>query len=635
MGREFKYQKKLALSLTFLFMMVGSTAGHALPLSVVPTPLTALPTKVQLGSPVMAYYTITNQTKYAQSNIYIKYFPPNVTQITSNSTFTNTCGQKFNLAPGGSCIVQLQIAGAINASDPNPHHHLFVCLKGGTSCIGASLQLNVSILAYPISLFTAAGSVYIGGGGDGPPSPDPVGPYGPPLQTESMNGGSSWALTSPAGLPIYGGFYSTSCTGTEESGICIAAGEDDSEGSTTSYGIAQPLLFQTRDGGSQWNGIMSSTITPLPNLPTSGFFHATSCTGSGATAVCIVVGEDDTNVTAGTTNPKTASPLLAFSSNGGETWTVNMSTTIPLITNLPTYGVLNAVDCSGGGHTAVCIAAGEDDTNVVNNSGSGAVPLLIISTDGGGTWTVLSSATASFIANLPIPWTGVLNAASCTGDDLADTVCMTSGVSGSPASPAPLVINSAMGAGGWSVATIAGLPSTGSFSSASCTGNGASAICIAAGQNSTSIIPVPLLVSSLNAGNSWSVVTVPQVGSSGYYNSASCTGNGFSAICVAVGRNSTGFVPQPLLVTSNIGVSHWSAVSVPISPLLSAVFNTTSCSGTGTEAVCIAAGNIGPDNVFIEPLLMTNANGWNLWQVALIPDITTAVPYGVFGSSAN
>jgi 6-phosphogluconolactonase (cycloisomerase 2 family) len=46
---------------------------------------------------------------------------------------------------GDSCILKLTVSGAVDANDPDPTHHLFVCRQGGASCAGTQYPLNVTM----------------------------------------------------------------------------------------------------------------------------------------------------------------------------------------------------------------------------------------------------------------------------------------------------------------------------------------------------------------------------------------------------------------------------------------------------------------------------------------------------------
>ena len=140
--------------LFLISLLLLSSLSYALPFSIVTKSGTNLPTRVHPNSTVIAYYTITNNTLEQRNNNYIKYLPPNVSQITSDNTFSDSCGATFNLAKNGtagdSCTLELSISGPVNGNDPNPRHHLFACFPGGVSCSGTSDSLNISAITTPV-----------------------------------------------------------------------------------------------------------------------------------------------------------------------------------------------------------------------------------------------------------------------------------------------------------------------------------------------------------------------------------------------------------------------------------------------------------------------------------------------------
>jgi hypothetical protein len=141
MGKIFQYKKKL---FTIFFPLIFPVISHALPFNIVPNG--SLPTTVPNGGTVSASYIIQNNTIAQRNNNFVKYLPPNVT-VASGGTCTSPT---FNLAgkgqSGDSCTLNLTVSGAVNAKDPNPQHHLFVCLPGGTACAGTNYPLNVSVI---------------------------------------------------------------------------------------------------------------------------------------------------------------------------------------------------------------------------------------------------------------------------------------------------------------------------------------------------------------------------------------------------------------------------------------------------------------------------------------------------------
>lgn len=139
------FQLLVLTSITCILLTMSSFC-YALPFAIFPK--TTLPTKVVSGSSVTAFYTVQNLTASERPNNYVKFLPPNVTQITSDPTISDLCNSSFNLAAkgvsGDSCTLELKVTGAVNASDTDPHHRLFVCFPMGKTCAGTEYPLNVN-----------------------------------------------------------------------------------------------------------------------------------------------------------------------------------------------------------------------------------------------------------------------------------------------------------------------------------------------------------------------------------------------------------------------------------------------------------------------------------------------------------
>src|SRR5258708_4324302 len=116
---------KIVLFNCLLIITVLSQACFALPFSITVKAGTRLPTFVARGSSAIAYYTVRNNTNTIRIDNFVKYLPPHVTQTLTDVTFSDPCDINFTLAPKGQpgdrCTLQLQIDGAVNANDPNPH----------------------------------------------------------------------------------------------------------------------------------------------------------------------------------------------------------------------------------------------------------------------------------------------------------------------------------------------------------------------------------------------------------------------------------------------------------------------------------------------------------------------------------
>jgi len=123
-----------------LMFVLFSSASFAIPFTI--TPKGKLPTEVPRGLDETATYIVKNNTSSQRNNNYVKYLPPNVTVAPTG------CSKKFNLAPGASCELNLLVSGAVDAYDPDPHNHLFVCFQGGISCAGLEIKnsLNVTVI---------------------------------------------------------------------------------------------------------------------------------------------------------------------------------------------------------------------------------------------------------------------------------------------------------------------------------------------------------------------------------------------------------------------------------------------------------------------------------------------------------
>lgn len=117
----FKWLKKLVpiSALTVIFFSLCSiycgTANAAM-FTIEPAAGTVLPTVLNT-IPTKAFYTITNSTGSTRSGIFVKYLPPNVSQVT-NSPLPNVCTQNFSLAAHQSCTLELNITGTVSSSDP-------------------------------------------------------------------------------------------------------------------------------------------------------------------------------------------------------------------------------------------------------------------------------------------------------------------------------------------------------------------------------------------------------------------------------------------------------------------------------------------------------------------------------------
>jgi len=162
----------------------------------------------------------------------------------------------------------------------------------------------------------------------------------------TQNSGLNWEERKIANSKQNHKFHSAHCIDNGE--ICIAVGYE-----SENY---IPSIAMSYDYGRTWN---AKTIS---NYIGTGEFLSSYCTANNAKSICLAVGFGVDNM-----------PLLAMSEDAGNNWTLKP------VPHLPAKGKLNSVFCTGSGDQDTCVAAGSDGTNL---------PLLIVSHNGGKTWSV-------------------------------------------------------------------------------------------------------------------------------------------------------------------------------------------------------------------------------------------------------
>lgn len=136
--------KKLPGALIFM-----CAVSYALPFNIFPKAGTTLPTTIYPGQNLTVLYTVVNNTARTLSNNYVRYLPPNVSQVTVDPTYSDLCAATFTLGARGrandSCTLELTVAGVVNGASTISQNHLFVCIGGTkTSCAGSPFVLNVT-----------------------------------------------------------------------------------------------------------------------------------------------------------------------------------------------------------------------------------------------------------------------------------------------------------------------------------------------------------------------------------------------------------------------------------------------------------------------------------------------------------
>ncbi|WP_298622578.1 hypothetical protein [uncultured Legionella sp.] len=152
-----KNNKKISL-LVLLIAFLSNAVSYALPYNVVPKAGVSLPTHIILGNTVNAFYTVTNNTSRTLPNSFVKYLPPNVSQVVSDANHPDLCGTQFTLSSGASCTLELTISGEVNPIAPDPHHHLFVCSPNVPACAGTNYPLDVKAISPTVSGVVQSGA---------------------------------------------------------------------------------------------------------------------------------------------------------------------------------------------------------------------------------------------------------------------------------------------------------------------------------------------------------------------------------------------------------------------------------------------------------------------------------------------
>jgi len=347
-----------------------------------------------------------------------------------------------------------------------------------------------------------------------------------PLLVQTTDNGNNWlfkmdSTITPTDFGNQGGFNATTCNHSK----CVAGGEY----STSS--LQYPLLAQTTDDGANWSYVIDSSLTPIL-YRNYGQFQSVSCSDS----VCIAGGAYQI------TNNKKIVGLLAESINNGAWTYVIDSHNQPI--DYTSRGDFYSTSYGGG----VYVAAGS--YRVVLKG----YPMLAQSTDAGATWSYAISST-----NLPSDFSnnGQLNGASCTNDFCIAVGCYTN----TNQKIYPMIARSQHGA--WTYVLDSSLSppnyqSNAHFNASSCSNN----FCIAAGNYSTDsgAHTFPLIAQSVDGGITWSYpvsnispILPADYGATADLNSANCTG----ITCIASGYYTSGAVRLPLLVMTIDGGQSW------------------------------------------------------------------------------
>ena len=184
-----------------------------------------------------------------------------------------------------------------------------------------------------------------------------------PLLSASTDGGATWTykIQKNMGLPTdfsnNGSLVSASCIANH----CSVAGSY-----ADSNNIQYPLLASSSDGGITWVYKIEKGLSLPTDFNNNAGFRTLSCNGNSCVASG---GYDDNN--------SNSYPLLALSTDNGNTWSYKIQKNGGLPTDFSNNGSFNSASCT----STLCIAGGYTvDSNNIQ------YPLLASSSDSGTTW---------------------------------------------------------------------------------------------------------------------------------------------------------------------------------------------------------------------------------------------------------
>jgi hypothetical protein len=250
----------------------------------------------------------------------------------------------------------------------------------------------------------------------------------------STDGGQSWNVEGQSGVDL----YTVAC---ESDSVCVSSGFNGSPNGSQSF-------FYTTDGGNTWTA---------GSAPSGTIGTYMTCQSSS----CISVGSG-----------------LLKTVDGGATWVLE-----------PTTGMnttFNSAGCLPS--TATCLAVGTNTGGVNTPTLPGE---LVISTDGGSSWTSSSALPAS---------TATIRQVACG----SATTCFVTGYPSSGSGPLVTLMTTDAGASWTSVTGPAGFAYTSSFFGAldmACT---SATTCIIVGTGTSS----PISFVTTNSGDTWTASTI-------------------------------------------------------------------------------------------------------------------------------
>jgi hypothetical protein len=342
---------------------------------------------------------------------------------------------------------------------------------------------------------------------------------------------------------------------------------------------AQVNLFaMSVDSGKTWR------IKPLPNVNNSASIGSSDCTGLAGAASCLV------SIKNHLTSAQDLSPWLYYTKNNGVAWSP-VSLSLPWPKNVAHDITINKVSCTGSANDVICFAAGSYQ---LLRSAQDLLPspLLIATSNGGKSWSLKN------IPNLPAK--GEFTASHCSGSG-ATAVCV---VIGNSAENKPFIAVSTDGGNTLALKNIVEDSDKVHLSALSCTGSAANTVCVIIGEKMARGVE-PVIVTTVNAGDTWHLQTPPLVDAK--LNAISCTGTASDPVCI-IGGSAT---QSLLLLASNDKGNTWQQKTIAILDNYGAIKD-VSCAGKGKTAVCMAMGATGGFSTYF---VAASTDGADTWQM--------------------
>lgn len=329
-------------------------------------------------------------------------------------------------------------------------------------------------------------------------------------------------------------------------------------------------------------------------------------------------------------------PLLATTQDSGASWFYPTEIFTALNASIdPNYraGSFAGAACSGENDKTICIAPGQYSNNVTT------LPLIAVGHNNATSWNYPHSVFEDLQTTIdPNFVSGELRGAGCSGSG-SHSICIAAGDYSTGETQLPLLAQSTNGGTLWtypeSIHTnlkTAIDPDfvSGFLTNASCSKSTCQTVCVASGGYCNATKCNPLLALSNDKGSNWTYPAeifqnLPTKLDPGYaggnFESVSCTGSGNETICTAAGAFVTNSAPLPMIALTQNGGSSWSYPPSVFTDLatriahgfLGGIFNSVSCTGSGPKSVCIAAGTFFRDGPNL-PFIAVSRDAGSNWD---------------------